>query len=90
MKPYVQQAGCDIQAKFGLEIQGVGYSPYHANGDSLDIYTSDVALGNQVRDYLWANYNVNYTIWQDVYLDSTGYTERGHGHFDHVHVTFFV
>ena len=89
MQPHVQQAGCEIQAEFGLEIQGVGYSPYHADGLSLDIYTSDRGLGNQVRDYVWATYDVNYTIWWDVYQDSTGYTARGHGHFDHVHVTFF-
>jgi hypothetical protein len=70
-------------------VQGINGSPYHTNGLSLDIFTTDVALGNQVRDYAWANYNVDYTIWQDVYLDSTGYTASGYGHFDHVHVTFF-
>jgi peptidoglycan DL-endopeptidase RipA len=87
--PHVAEAGCDIQARFGLTVHGMGYSSYHNDGLSLDIYTSDRALGNQVRDYVWANYSVNYTIWWDVYQDSTGYTARGHGHFDHVHVTFF-
>ena len=87
--PHVAEAGCDLQSRFGLTVHGKGYSSYHNDGLSLDIYTSDRALGNQVRDYVWANYSVNYTIWWDVYQDSTGYTARGHGHFDHVHVTFF-
>ncbi len=86
---HVAKAGCDIQARFGLTVHGIGYSPYHTDGMDLDIYTSNEALGNQIVSYLWSNYNVNYTIWQDVYRDSTGYEEIGHGHFNHVHVTFF-
>ncbi len=88
VQPHVAEAGCDIVNKFGLTVHGIGYSSYHTDGLSLDIYTSDETLGNQVRDYVWANYSVNYTIWWGEYRDSTGYREGGHGHFDHVHVTF--
>ena len=87
MQPHVAEYGCQIEAKFGLTVDGIGYSSYHADGMSLDIYTSDVRLGNQVRDYVWAHYPVSYTIWQDVYYDGTN-EWRGYGHFDHVHVTF--
>ena len=87
--PHVAQAGCEIQARFGVHIEGMGYSSYHADGLDLDIYTSDRALGNQVRDFVWANYSINYTIWWDVYRDSGGNEYSGYGHFDHVHVTFF-
>jgi peptidoglycan hydrolase CwlO-like protein len=87
--PHVAQAGCDIQARFGLTVQGINGSPFHSDGLDLDIYTTDVALGNQVRDYAVANYDVEYTCWQDRYVNYvTGWREPCPGHMDHVHVTF--
>ena len=87
--PHVAQAGCDIQARFGLTVQGINGSPYHTDGMDLDIYTTDVALGNQVVAYVVDRYSVEYTIWQDVYVNYvTGWKGSGYGHFDHVHVTF--
>ena len=86
---YIADAGCDLQDKFGLRVTGVGYSPFHWDGMDLDVWTTDVALGNQVRDYALANYDVQYTCWQDKYVNyATGWKEPCPGHMDHVHITF--
>jgi hypothetical protein len=87
--PYVAEAGCDLQDKFGLRITGIGYSDMHWDGMDLDVWTSNVRLGNQVRDYAVANYAVEYTCWQDRYVNYvTGWEEGCAGHMDHVHITF--
>ena len=86
---YIADAGCDFQDKFGLRVTGVGYSPFHWDGMDLDVWTTDVPLGNQVRDYALANYDVQYTCWQDLYVNYvTGWEESCPGHMDHVHITF--
>jgi peptidoglycan DL-endopeptidase RipA len=87
--PYVAEAGCDLKGRFGLRITGVGLSGYHWDGMDLDVWTSSVTLGNQVRDYTVANYDVEYTCWQDHYVNYlTGWEETCPGHMDHVHITF--
>ena len=87
--PYVAEAGCDLQDRFGLRVTGVGYSSFHWDGMDLDVWTTDVPLGNQVRDYALANYDVLYTCWQDQYVNYVdGYEEPCPGHMDHVHITF--
>jgi hypothetical protein len=86
---YIADAGCDMQDKFGLRVTGVGLSSYHWDGMDLDVWTSDVALGNQVRNYALAKYDVQYTCWQDQYVNYvTGWKEACPGHMDHVHITF--
>ena len=46
-------------------------------------------IGNQVRDYTLAKYPVEYTCWQDSYVNIiTGWEESCPGHMDHVHITF--
>ena len=48
----------------------------------LDIWTSDVGLGNQVLDYAVGTYDVEYTCWQDEYVNYvTGWENmpRPHG-----------
>jgi hypothetical protein len=56
----------------------------------LDVWTSNVNLGNQVRDYAVASYAVEYTCWQDLYVNyvNPGWEEPCPGHMDHVHITF--
>ena len=89
MAPHVAEAGCDLQDRFGLRVTGIGYSDYHWDGMDLDVWTSNVGLGNQVRDYAVANYAVEYTCWQDRYVNNlTGWEEGCAGHMDHVHITF--
>jgi hypothetical protein len=86
---YIADAGCDLQDRFGLRVTGVGYSSYHWDGMDLDVWTSDVALGNQVRNYALAKYDVQYICWQDQYVNyATGWREACPGHMDHVHITF--
>ena len=87
--PHVAEAGCDLQERFGLRVTGIGYSDYHWDGMDLDVWTSDVTLGNQVRDYTLSTYDVEYTCWQDLYVNYvTGWEESCPGHMDHVHITF--
>src|SRR3712207_8099842 len=57
---------------------------FRSDGMDLDIWTSDLALGNQVRDYAIAKYPVQYTCWQDLFVNlGTGYQESCPGHMDH-------
>ena len=90
MNSYVRQAGCAIEAEFGLEVSGINGSPWHSDGWDLDVWTTDAALGNQVINYARANYRVEYTCWQDKYVNyNTGWKERCPGHMNHVHITFY-
>ena len=89
VEDYVADAGCDLQKEFGLRVTGVGYSDYHWDGMDLDIWTSDVGLGNQVLDTAVANYDIQYSCWQDRYVNyDTGWEDPCPGHMDHVHITF--
>ena len=94
--PHVAQIGCELQAEFGVAIDGVGSSGFHADGLSLDIWVSDTAFGDQILSTIWGRYSVNYSIWQQNYRDSAGYSymqvATGNptaDHMDHIHVTFF-
>jgi hypothetical protein len=89
VKPHVAEAGCDIQDRFGLRVTGMPGSSYHMDGLDLDVWTTELTLGNQVRDYAVANYPVEYTCWQDRYVNyQTDYEGPCPGHMDHVHITF--
>lgn len=75
----------------------------HPSGRAADIMIDNwssedgKALGDQVKDYLWANREVlqiEYMIWRQQYIPSDGepnvMEDRGsptQNHFDHVHVT---
>ncbi len=75
----------------------------HPSGRAADIMIDNwsseegKALGDQVKDYLWANRQVlqiEYMIWRQQYIPSDGepniMEDRGsptQNHFDHVHVT---
>ncbi|MGO3660120.1 MAG: peptidoglycan DD-metalloendopeptidase family protein [Corynebacterium casei] len=91
------------------EIQSIGgwrpvdAFPDHPSGRAVDVMipnweTSEgQALGTRVKDWIFANrakFNVEYMIWQQTYIPSSGagntMEDRGsptQNHFDHVHIT---
>ncbi|MDJ0363039.1 M23 family metallopeptidase [Rhodococcus sp. H29-C3] len=98
-----------VHAKFpqisrigGWRPGGGGYDD-HPSGRAADIMIENWSseegktLGDQVKDYLWANRDylqIEYMIWRQQYIPSTGESntmeDRGSptaNHFDHVHVT---
>ena len=98
-----------VHAKFpqisricGWRPGGGGYDD-HPSGRAADIMIENwsseegKALGDQVKDFLWANRDylqIEYMIWRQQYIPSTGGSntmeDRGSptdNHFDHVHVT---
>ncbi|MEV8237033.1 peptidoglycan DD-metalloendopeptidase family protein [Rhodococcus sp. NPDC077669] len=98
-----------VHAKFpqittigGWRADGGGFDD-HPSGRAADIMIDNwsseegKALGDQVKDYLWANRDylqIEYMIWRQEYIPSQGepntMEDRGsptQNHFDHVHVT---
>ncbi|MBY6708084.1 peptidoglycan DD-metalloendopeptidase family protein [Rhodococcus sp. BP-241] len=98
-----------VHAKFpqittigGWRADGGGFDD-HPSGRAADIMIDNwsseegTALGDQVKDYLWANREVlqiEYMIWRQQYIPADGepniMEDRGsptQNHFDHVHVT---
>ena len=98
-----------VHAKFpqittigGWRADGGGFDD-HPSGRAADIMIDNwsseegKALGDQVKDYLWANRDylqIEYMIWRQEYIPSQGepntIEDRGsptQNHFDHVHVT---
>lgn len=98
-----------VHAKFpqitrigGWRADGGGFDD-HPSGRAADIMIDNwsseegKALGDQVKDYLWANrdyFQIEYMIWRQQYIPSnatpTTMEDRGsptQNHFDHVHVT---
>ena len=100
-----------VHAKFPQITTIGGWRPYdrisqdHPSGRAADIMIDNwsseegKALGDQVKDYLWANRDVlqiEYMIWRQQYIPSDPaqqpniMEDRGtptENHFDHVHVT---
>lgn len=98
-----------VHAKFpqittigGWRADGGGFDD-HPSGRAADIMIDNwsseegKALGDQVKDYLWANrgqLQIEYMIWRQQYIPSQGepniMEDRGsatQNHYDHVHVT---
>ncbi|OZC83404.1 peptidase M23 [Rhodococcus sp. 06-418-1B] len=98
-----------VHAKFpqitrigGWRADGGGFDD-HPSGRAADIMIDNwsseegKALGDQVKDYLWANRDylqIEYMIWRQEHIPSQGepntMEDRGsptQNHFDHVHVT---
>ncbi|MFC7959127.1 peptidoglycan DD-metalloendopeptidase family protein [Rhodococcoides kroppenstedtii] len=86
----------------GWRADGGGFDD-HPSGRAVDVMIDNwsteegKALGDQVKDYLWANREVlqiEYMIWRQQYIPTSGepsvMEDRGsptQNHFDHVHVT---
>ncbi|MBO0676781.1 hypothetical protein JRC04_04815 [Mycolicibacterium sp. S2-37] len=61
----------------------------HQRGVALDIGIQDMAVGDQINQFLRDNaaaLGVKSTIWRDVWADMAGNTSHSGGHQDHVHV----
>lgn len=75
------------------------YTSDHTSGNAFDAMTTDLAVGNSLRDWFLANpnfYGTKYTIWQqDIRYppDAHGHIMEDRGgatanHMDHVHISF--
>ena len=97
------RAGRAISIKFP-EVQVIGgyrpYDPYpdHPSGRALDIMVGSLALGDAIKDYLFANnsvFQMQYALWKQAqWNDATNpipMADRGsptQNHYDHVHAYF--
>lgn len=96
-------ATADIVSEFDFSgtILGRGGRPGasdHPSGLASDFMTTNVALGNSIRDYALNNkqrLGIKYVIWRQRYYDKPGpgrlMDDRGSptaNHYDHVHISF--
>lgn len=101
---FVALATADIVSRFdfGGILGGRGPRSFgtsdHPNGLATDFMTTNVELGNSIRDYVLKNkerLGIKYVIWRQRYYTSLGtgrlMDDRGsstQNHYDHVHVSF--
>lgn len=95
VQSHVAEAGCALKAQFGYTIYGFrsGDPGDHGSGLALDVMVSGSG-GYAVADYAFANFGVNYIIYEQQINFGGGWepmADRGSvtaNHYDHVHISF--
>ena len=103
LKTNAIRAGRAISIKFP-EVQVIGgyrpYDPYpdHPSGRALDVMVGNLALGDAIKDYLFANnsvFQMQYALWKQAQWNTAEsgipMADRGsptQNHYDHVHAYF--
>ncbi|ATW58629.1 tapemeasure protein [Corynebacterium phage PotatoChip] len=103
LKTNAIRAGRAISIKFP-EVQTIGgyrpYDPYpdHPSGRALDVMVGSQALGDAIKDYLFANnsvFQMQYALWKQAQWNTADgaipMADRGsptQNHYDHVHAYF--
>ena len=103
LKTNAIRAGRAISLKFP-EVQVIGgyrpYDPYpdHPSGRALDVMVGNLALGDAIKDYLFANnsvFQMQYALWKQAQWNTAAngspMGDRGNptqNHYDHVHAYF--